>query len=111
MALDVKPSVAKKLPTTVKAALSKMSTEDQIAFQEEFQKKSKSTGLMVFLAIFFPIQLFILGKTGLGIIFFLTGGGAGLWYFIEWFLTPKRVREINDDIATKTLTDMKIMAQ
>ena len=111
MALEIKPSIAKKLPSTVKSALSKMPTEDQVIFQEEFQKKSKSTGLMIFLAIFFPIQLFILGKTGLGIVFFLTGGGCGFWYFIEWFLTPNRVRETNDDIATKILTDMKIMAQ
>lgn len=111
MALEIKNSMAKKLPATVKAALAKMSTEDQKTFQNEFHKKAKSTGWMVFLAIFFPIQLFVLGKTGLGIAFFLTGGGAGFWYFIEWFLTPKRVRDINDDLATKILIDMKIMAQ
>ena len=111
MALDVKPSIAKNLPTTVKSALSKMSPEDQSAFEEDYEKKAKSTGLMVFLAIVFPIQLFFLGKTGLGIAFLLTGGGFGAWYVIEWFLTPKRVRELNADVATKTLTDMKIMSQ
>jgi hypothetical protein len=111
MSIEVKPSVLKKLPTTVKTALAKMSTEDQVMFQEEFQKRAKSTGLMVFLAIFFPIQLFVMGKMGLGFIFLFTGGGFGIWYLIEWFLTPKRVREINEDVATKTLTDMKIMSQ
>lgn len=108
-ALQIQPSVAIKLPATVKAALSKMSLEDQMIFQDEFRKKSKSMGLMVFLAIFFPVQLFVLGKMGLGLIFLFTGGGFGAWYFIEWFLTPKRVRDFNDDLATKTLTDMKIM--
>ncbi len=83
--------------------------EEQMMFQEEYEKKSKSTGLMVFLAIFFPIQLFILGKTGLGIAYLITAGGLGLWWIIEWFITPKRVREYNGDIATKIITEMKMM--
>ncbi|MCK4460559.1 MAG: TM2 domain-containing protein [candidate division Zixibacteria bacterium] len=111
MALEINPSIADKLPITVKSALSKMSSEEQMMFQEQFQKKSMSTGLMVFLAIFFPIQLFLLGKTGLGIVFILTAGGVWIWWIIEWFLTPKRVREYNEDVATKILTEMKIMSR
>ena len=62
VALEITPSIAEKLPTIVKSALNNMSAEEQMMFQEEYEKKSKSTGLMVFLAIFFPIQLFLLGK-------------------------------------------------
>lgn len=111
MALELNPSIAGMLPTTVKAALSKMSTEDQAMYQEQFSKKCKGSGLMLVLAIFFPIQLFLLGKTGLGIAYWLTGGGMGIWWIIEIFITGKRVREYNEDVATKTLTDMKIMNQ
>ena len=64
---------------------------------------------MVFLAIFFPIQLFLLGKTGLGIAYLITAGGLSVWWIIEWFITPKRVREYNGDIATKIITEMKMM--
>lgn len=109
MALEIKPSIADKLPMTVKSVLAKMETEDQINFQDEFQRKSKSAGLMLFLAIFFPIQHFILGKFGIGLVFWFTGWGFGIWYFIEWFLASKRVREFNGDVATKILTDMKLM--
>ncbi len=109
MALEIAPSISEKLPTTVKSALSKMSSEEQMMFQEQYNKKAKSTGLMVFLAIVFPIQLFLLGKTGLGIVFLLTAGGFWVWWIIEWFLTPKRVREYNEDVATKIITEMKIM--
>ena len=109
MALEITPSIAKKLPIIVKSALNNMSVEEQMMFQEEYEKKSKSTGLMVFLAIFFPIQLFILGKTGLGIAYLITVGGLWVWWIIEWFITPKRVREYNGDIATKIITEMKIM--
>ena len=111
MALEITPSMAEMLPTTVKSALSKMSTEDQSMFQEQFGRKCKGSGLMLILAIFFPIQLFMLGKTGLGIAYWLTGGGMGIWWVIEIFITGKRVREYNEDVATKTLTDMKIMSQ
>ncbi len=109
MALEITPSIAKKLPIIVKSALNNMSVEEQMMFQEEYEKKSKSTGLMVFLAIFFPIQLFILGKTGLGIAYLITAGGLSVWWIIEWFITPKRVREYNGDIATKIITEMKMM--
>ena len=109
MAVEITPSVAKNLPMMVKSALSKMPPEAQVMFEQEYQKKAKSSGLMVFLAIVFPIQLFLLGKTGLGIAFWLTMGLGGIWYIIEWFLTPKRVREYNEDMATKILTEMKIM--
>jgi len=109
LSLDINPSIVDKLPITVKSALSKMSTEEQMMFQEQYQKKSKSVGLMVFLAIVFPIQMFLLGKTGLGVVFILSLGGLYIWWIIEWFVTPKRVREYNGDVATKIVTEMKIM--
>ncbi len=109
MALDINPSLLDNLPGTVKAALSKMSPEQQSLFCEEYQRKSKSTGLCVALAILFPIQLFLLGKTGLGIVFWLTGGALGIWWLVEIFLTPKRVRAYNADVATAVVRDMKIM--
>ena len=62
MNLDLEPSTVKKLPVTVKSALSKMSTQDQLIFQEEFKKRARSRGVMLFFAIFFPIQHFLLGK-------------------------------------------------
>ena len=32
-----------------------------------------------------------------------------VWWIIEWFLTPERVREYNGDVATKIIAEMKIM--
>ncbi len=109
MALELKPSVVAALPIMVKSALAKMPVEEQVMFQEMFEKKSKGLAVMLLLAVIFPIQHFLLGKTGLGIVFFLTGGGMGVWWVIEWFLTARRVREYNEDVAIKLLTDMKIM--
>jgi len=111
MPLEIEPKIGSQLPLIVKKALSEMSTEDQLMFQKEFTRKAKSVGGMVALAIFFPIQLFLLGKTGLGIAFLLTAGGAGMWYIIEWFLTPKRVKEYNEELAVEIMRDIKIMSK
>lgn len=58
---------------------------------------------MMALAILLPIQLFFLGKILLGILFVLTAGGFGVWYVIEWFLTPQRVRDYNTRVANEVL--------
>lgn len=109
MSLVIDATLAEKLPASVKSALANMSNDQQMLFQQEFKKKAKGTGLYVALAILFPIQLFLLGKTGLGVVFLLTAGGFWVWYIIEWFLTPKRVREFNEGIATDIVTNIKVM--
>ena len=110
MSLQIEESIAKVLPIMVKEPLSKMPAEKQSVFAEEFKKKGKSKGVMIALAIFFPIQLFFLDKKGLGIVYWLTGGGLGIWWLIEIFLTSKRVNEYNGDVGTVIMRDMKLLA-
>ena len=61
MALELKPSVVAALPIMVKSALAKMPVEEQVMFQEMFEKKSKGLAVMLLLAVIFPIQHFLLG--------------------------------------------------
>jgi hypothetical protein len=110
MSLEIEASIVDVLPSMVKAALSTLPPEKQGLFVEEYKRKAKSPGLMLVLAIFFPIQLFLLGKTGLALAFLLTGGGFFVWWFIEIFLARKRTREYNEDIAKAIVRDLKIMA-
>jgi len=110
MSLEIENSIADQLPSIVKEALSKMPPEKQSQFVEEYNRKSKSFGLMLTLAIIFPIQLFLLGKTGLGVAYILTAGGCGVWWAIEIALTHKRVNEYNQDIAKSIMRDMKVMS-
>ena len=91
-------------------ALSKMDANQQATFVHMYDQKKKSVGAMLALAILFPIQLFLLDKSGLGVAFILTGGGVFVWYFIEWFLTPGRVRAYNQDVANQILLQMRALA-
>jgi hypothetical protein len=91
------------LPPVALAQFVDLSEEQKVAFVGTYNSRKRSMALMVGLAIVFPIQLFLLGRVGLGILFLLTGGGVGVWYVIEWFLTPKRVRDYNTKVAGDTL--------
>lgn len=91
------------LPPEAVASYQQLSEEQKQRFNSHYNARKRSMALMVALSILFPIQLFFLGKIVLGILFILTGGGFGIWYVIEWFLTPGRVREFNTGVANDTL--------
>jgi hypothetical protein len=94
------------LPPAAAEAFQELTDEQKAAFVASYQGRRRSMPLMMAFAILLPIQLFLLGKILLGVLFLLTGGGFGVWYVVEWFLTPKRVREYNTKVATETLTVM-----
>lgn len=91
------------MPPTAVPAFQALSEQQQLAFSSEYGRRKRSLAVMMVLAIIFPIQLFFLGKMGLAVLFLLTGGGFGIWYVIEWFLTPGRVRDYNEGIANEIL--------
>lgn len=94
------------LPPIAFAAFQSLDTDQQAAFASRYSGAKRSMPLMMALAILFPIQLLFLGKVLLGLLFLVTGGGFGVWYIVEWFLTPGRVRDYNSRVANEILTSM-----
>lgn len=92
------------LPPAAASAFHELTAEQKHAFVTAYESRRRSMPLMMALAILLPIQLFLLDKVVLGILFLLTGGGFGIWYVVEWFLTPQRVRDYNTKVASETLT-------
>jgi len=109
MTIEIDPALGDELPATVRNSLGKQTSEQQSVFEEEYRRKRKDKVLLTVLAVVFPIHLFMLGKTGLGILYWITLGGMGVWWVLEWFLTPKRVCEWNHRVASEIMRDMKIM--
>ncbi len=93
----------------VRQALSEMSDGQQDTFWQLYDSKKRGVVPMVLLAIFFPIQLFLLDKTGLGIAFLLTAGGLFVWWFIEIFLTPGRVHHYNEELAVQIALEVRLL--
>jgi hypothetical protein len=91
------------LPPVVVPVFQELTENQQLAFAAEYGRRKRSLAVMIALAIVFPIQLFFLGRLGLAVLFLLTGGGFGIWYVIEWFLTPGRVRDYNTGIANEII--------
>jgi len=91
------------LPPDTSPAFQELTDEQKAAFGAEYGNRKRSLAAMMALAILFPIQLFFLGKIGLAVAFLLTGGGFGIWYVIEWFLTPGRVRDYNLSVANEII--------
>ncbi len=109
MGLNISNSVIDTLPSSLKQVLGQMQDQQQATFEEEYKRKMKSPLTMQLLAIFFPIQHFLMGKTGLGILFWTTFFGAGIWWVIDVISINGRVKDYNEDIARTLLRDMKIM--
>lgn len=97
-------------PPVVVAALRSMDETQKLAFETEYRRRARSKWAMRAFAVLFPIQLFLLGKPGLGFLYWITLGGLGVWTIVEWFLTDKRVRIYNGELATDIARDLKIMA-
>lgn len=91
------------LPPVAAAAYQQLNDQQKLAFNAHYNSPKRSMALLVALSILLPIQLFFLGRVLLGILFLVTGGGFGVWYIVEWFLTPGRVRNHNPRVASEAL--------
>lgn len=109
--LYISASVSDNLPSMVKNELAKMPPQKQEEFVEEYRRKSKSVGLAyLFLIVILAMHYGYLRKWGLQIVFWLTGGGFFIWWFIDLFRLAGVVKNYNKDIATDTMRNLKAMS-
>ena len=109
--LYITPSVVKNLPSMVRNELAKMTAQKQEEFLEEFKRNSKSIGLAyLFLLIIFAAHYAYLKKWGIQVIFWITGGGMLIWWFIDIFRIPGLVRNYNKDVATNVMRNLKAIS-
>lgn len=109
--LYIPSSIADNLPSMVKNELSRLSAQKQEEFVEEYTRKSKSVGLgYLFLIVIFASHYGYLKKWGLQIVFWLTGGGFVIWWFIDLFRIGGLVKNYNKDVATDVMRNLKSMS-
>ncbi|NCW69830.1 MAG: hypothetical protein EBV86_14970 [Marivivens sp.] len=65
----------------------------------------RSLNVHQLLAIFFPINHFLNREIGLGLLFFISAGGFGLWYLCHWFTAPRNAARLNDEFAMDALNE------
>ncbi|MCB2227404.1 MAG: hypothetical protein KQH53_12060 [Desulfarculaceae bacterium] len=94
------------LPQGVARALKRMPGSLRREFFVEFRQRRRGVLPTLILAVIFPVQLFLLGRWLLGAAFWATLGGLGVWWVVEIFLTPGRVRDYNMYLARSILDNI-----
>lgn len=107
----IDPKIQGRLTTSVQHMVLQLGEKEQQMFWMQFPSQSKDPTVMTLLAIFFPIQFFLLGQIGLGVAFTLTGYGCCIWWVIEWFLAAGRARKYNDTIALTIIQGIRMSSQ
>ncbi len=73
----------------------------------ELQSKLKKSSTALICAIF-GVHYLYLSKPGVFIMYFITCGGFGLWWFIDLFRTSSLVEKYNEPIFQKMeMNDLK----
>jgi len=107
----IPPSIADAIPSMVKNELVKLSAQQQEEFAEEYKRKAKSSGVAYILWFFLGWHYIYLRKWGIQILFWLTAGGFGVWWFIDLFRIPGMIRDYNKDVATEVLKTLKTISE
>ncbi|NUM30912.1 MAG: TM2 domain-containing protein [Bacteroidetes bacterium] len=92
----------------VKYELGKICPQSQFEFQKIYLERHKSQTIAVICVIFFPCTHYaFLGKWQMQVLFWLTLGGAGIWWIFDIFRIKKLVKKRNTEIQNKILLELK----
>lgn len=61
-----------------------MAPEERAAFESEVRRRSKSVAVGYVLWLFFGLHYAYVGKWGLQVLFWFTGGGLLVWWLIDF---------------------------
>ncbi|GAB4191797.1 MAG: hypothetical protein OHK0057_11330 [Thermoflexibacter sp.] len=95
--------VEKDLPFAVSAQLADLPEQAQRDFLNEYNRRAKNLVLSYILHFIFPAHYLYLDKILTQIIFWITFGGFGFWWFIDIFRMPSLVKDRNKEIADECL--------
>ena len=98
-----------KIPDAVLRKLDSMDEATQWSFAEEFAKKRKSP-FLAFLLLQVGLHYAYVGRIWLTLLFIVTLGGFGIWWFIGLFRVFGMVRDRNRSIAIQVLKDIQVLS-
>jgi len=108
--LMVPNSVADSLPSMVRNELAKLPASSQEEFVEEYKRRAKSTGTAYALWFFLGWHYAYIGKWGVQLLYWATGGGVLLWAIADLFRISGLVKNFNKDIAVDVMRNHRAIA-
>lgn len=109
MPLYISQSSASVLPLMVNNELSKLPADRQREFVEEYNRKEKSVSTAYLLWLLLGWHYAYINKWPLQILFWISLGGVGIWWFIDAFRMQNIIDDENRNIAVSVIRDMKII--
>ncbi|MEI7775954.1 MAG: TM2 domain-containing protein [Verrucomicrobiota bacterium] len=95
------------VPSSLRPIFESLPPAVQISVRRDYDARAKST-------LFAYIAWFLLGwhylylkRTGLQIAFWLTAGGFGIWWLVDFFRVHGMVRKLNEDLARELMVQYK----
>ncbi|WP_298443217.1 TM2 domain-containing protein [Ferrimicrobium sp.] len=98
------------LPPSVGQAVSMMDPMSQAAFFQEYQSQKKSLGVAYILWLLFGFHYLYFRMIGLQILYWITGGGFGIWAIVDLFRMPSIRRQYNEKVARQALQTLQVGA-
>ncbi len=92
------PSVASALPNPVLEQLASRSPAQQRAFLWRYRSQAK-TPIVAFIVLLPGWHYLYLRQRRRQVLFWLTGGGLGLWWLVDLFRLRRLVKEHNHELA------------
>lgn len=97
---------ASEIPTIVREKYEKLSEAKQELFYDEFLRKRKTKKMGFILAFLFGFHYIYVRKYGFQILFWVTGGGAFVWWFIDLFRVAGIIKKHNQEVALQAMRDV-----
>ena len=97
------------LPLIVRDKLIKLNISEQLSFEQEYSRRSKSSFNAYFFWLLLGWHYAYLKKWGLQVMFCLTIGGFLIWWLIDLFRVSAMVRNYNKDLSIEILKDITLI--
>jgi len=95
------------VPEDLAPYFNSLSEEGKKSFKKQFSRRRKSGFVSYFAWFFLGWHYAYLGKWGVQIIYWLTGGGFLIWMLIDLFRMPWIVASVNAKIAYEVMEEIK----
>ncbi len=101
--LVVLKEITSELPFTMQAQLQQLPADVQREFLREFEGRKRHVSLAYVLQIMFSAPYAYFNEWGKQILYWFTWGGLGIWWFINLFRLPAKVKRYNTKLADEIL--------
>lgn len=98
--------ISDSLPSMVRNELSKLPSQKQDEFVEEYERNKKSVGIAYLLWLLLGWHYAYTGKWGLQVLYWILAFLI-VWVIVDLFRIPQIIKDYNKDVAMNVMRNLK----